>query len=148
MRATVYQRWQDVEGGLGGLAARFASGSVAAALAARDSDWEALAGEEDRRLAAGGGTDQALRQSFDDTGVSQASLERPLPAWNRGHLLLLKLGWEVHSRHRRHRRHSHHTVATAATTPPAPPPPPPPLHHRHHPSAAPAAERQGTRPKV
>ena len=57
-------------------------------VAARDAKWDLKAGEEDRQLGLG-----RLEQTFDGTGVEQASLERFLPATNRGYALLKKLGW-------------------------------------------------------
>lgn len=57
-------------------------------VAARDAKWDLAAGEEDRQLGLG-----RLEQTFDGTGVEQASLERFLPATNRGYALLKKLGW-------------------------------------------------------
>lgn len=89
-------RWQEVEGGMGGLARRFGGDSVFAALARRDADWEASFDETDGPDRTGasvidgaglvgiGGRSglMAVRerptQSFDDTGVVSASVEIPL----------------------------------------------------------------------
>ena len=54
----------------------------------RDARWEAAAGEEDRRMEMGG-----VEQTFDGTGVEQASLDRFLPSTNRGYALLKRMGW-------------------------------------------------------
>jgi len=77
-------------GGLGGLAMKYDAGhSVGAVIAARDAKWEQLAaGEEDRQMEMG-----RLEQTFDGTGVEQASLDLFLPSSNRGYALLKRMGW-------------------------------------------------------
>lgn len=82
--------WEVAVGGLGGLAQKFDPAQSASTLvASRDAEWEAAAGlGDDRRLDLG-----AVDQSFDGSGVEQASMERHLPPTNRGYMLLKKMGW-------------------------------------------------------
>jgi len=96
-------RWQEVEGGMGGLARRFGSGSMSMTLAERDAQWtSALEDELDSEGGSGGrsllmSATERPTQSFDSTGVEMASMSTPLSGENRGYILLRKMGWRENS---------------------------------------------------
>ena len=77
-------------GGLGAAASRFESSSSSQLIRAHEAEWTA-AGADGADRAQPMGT--RVDQSFDPSSAMQQTVDEPLPEWNRGFLLLQKMGW-------------------------------------------------------